>query len=78
MKFTQDILNNLKINRQELHKIPEVGFKEFKTQKYILDKLVSFGFTPNVICGTGVYLFINNNKENTLAFRSDMDALPIT
>ncbi|MBP6322691.1 MAG: amidohydrolase [Fusobacteriaceae bacterium] len=77
MDFSQEILDSLKINRKELHKIPEVGFKEFKTQQYIIKILSSLGFSPKSICDTGVSLFIDNKKESTIAFRADIDALPI-
>ncbi len=65
--------------RKELHKIPELGFEEIRTQKYILQlldnldglKIHTFDF-PGILveysCGIGKYKL----------FRADMDGLPIT
>ncbi|MGL6065232.1 MAG: M20 metallopeptidase family protein [Fusobacteriaceae bacterium] len=77
MTISKNIINNLAIHRRELHQIPELGFQEFKTQKYLMEKLKEMGYEPFEICGTGVYVYIDNNKDNSYAFRSDMDALPI-
>lgn len=75
--FTENFFQVLKKCRRDLHEIPEIGFKEFKTQKYIIDFLEELGYFPEVLCGTGVSLFLNNNKKETVAFRADIDALPI-
>ncbi|WP_297599109.1 M20 family metallopeptidase [uncultured Cetobacterium sp.] len=62
--------------RQELHQIPELGLKEFKTQEYIIKTLESLGYSPKKICGTGVYVYLEGkDKEYCKAFRADMDAL---
>lgn len=63
--------------RNNLHQIPELGFKEFKTSKYIRNILESFGYEVFSIVETGLYVYINNNCSKTIAFRCDMDALPI-
>lgn len=78
MLLNQSIISNLKKHRRELHKIPELGFNEFKTQKYLIDQLQHMGFSPKKICNTGVYVFIDLKKDKTYAFRSDIDALSIT
>lgn len=67
----------LKKYRRDLHQIPEIGFNEFKTQKYLKQALEEMGYSPKNIAGTGLYVFINKNSDETYAFRSDMDALPI-
>ncbi len=77
MNISKNIINNLTIYRRDLHQIPELGFQEFKTQEYLITELKKMGYTPFKICETGVYVYINNNKDNSYAFRSDMDALPI-
>jgi len=63
--------------RRDLHKIPEIGFGEFKTQQYVLDFLALL--CPDVlekIAGTGVKaVFYARNARETIAFRADMDAL---
>lgn len=63
--------------RRDLHQIPEVGFKEFKTQQYIIKALKDMGYSPNVICKTGVYVHISGKQKKCIAFRADIDALAI-
>lgn len=71
------LLNEVIKYRRDLHQIPEVGFKEFKTQKYITNTLKSMGYSPNIICETGVYVYIPGIKKECIAFRADIDALAI-
>lgn len=71
------LLNEVIKYRRDLHQIPEVGFKEFKTQKYIINTLKSMGYSPNTICETGVYVYIPGIKKECIAFRADIDALAI-
>jgi len=62
--------------RRDLHQIPEEGFNLPKTQEYIINYLKKQGYQPEKICDAGVILFIpGDDKENTIAFRADMDAL---
>ena len=68
----------MKTHRRNLHKIPETAFNEHKTREYLIKELNSMGYSPTEIAETGLYLFIDNNKEKTIAFRTDMDALQIT
>ncbi len=64
--------------RRELHRIPELGKSEVKTQEYILDYLKKLGYKPEKITDTGVFLYIPGSIEGgTVALRSDIDALPI-
>lgn len=62
--------------RRDLHQIPEVAFKEYKTHAYLKQVLESLGFSTKTYLETDVIVFINNNKPKTIAFRSDIDALP--
>lgn len=71
------LLNEVIKYRRDLHQMPEVGFKEFKTQKYIINTLKSMGYSPNIICETGVYVYIPGIKKECIAFRADIDALAI-
>ena len=64
--------------RRELHQIPETGLKEFKTQKYLQNELSKMGYNPKTIASTGLYVFIDYKCDETIAFRSDIDGLPIT
>ncbi|MBJ7982540.1 MULTISPECIES: N-acetyldiaminopimelate deacetylase [Bacillus] len=67
--------------RRDLHKIPEIGFKEWKTQQYILDYI---GTLPNErlevrTWKTGVIVKVNGkNPEKIIGYRADIDGLPIT
>lgn len=63
--------------RRELHQIPEIGLKEFKTSNYIRKELEAMGYQWESILETGTYVYIDNNKKDTIAFRSDIDALVI-
>lgn len=65
--------------RRDLHKIPEEGFKEYKTSQYIKKYLIELGVEiEEGICGTGIIGLIKGKKgNNTVAFRADMDGLTI-
>lgn len=66
--------------RRALHKIPEVGFKEFKTQSYLLDKIQQFmqPFIKVTTWKTGIVLTIEGtNPQFKLGWRTDIDGLPI-
>lgn len=78
MKISSTIIKNLTLNRRELHKIPELGFQEIKTQKYLIKKLAEMGYKSEVISETGLYTYIDNGKDVTYAFRSDMDGLEMS
>lgn len=67
---------NIEKYREDLHQIPEIGFKEFKTQEYILNILKKCNCQIKNV-NTGILCFFDNHKNKTLAFRSDMDALMI-
>jgi amidohydrolase len=60
----------------DLHKIPEIGFKEFKTSKYIEDELLKCGFKVEKITETGLKATLDSDKPGpSLAIRADIDAL---
>ena len=63
--------------RRDLHQIPETGFKEVKTQQYIMNFLNDLGLNYETMAETGVVCFLDMNREDTVALRSDMDGLPI-
>ena len=70
-------MNKLVQYRMDLHKIPELGFEEFKTQEYILNIVKDFDCTIHKV-KTGLILHFDSNADRTIAFRADMDALPIS
>lgn len=64
--------------RRVIHSNPEVGQELPKTKKYVMDKLVEFGYYPEEICESGIVATIKGNKPGkTFLLRADMDALPI-
>lgn len=66
--------------RRELHRIPELGFKEFKTQVYLLDfiKGLPQEFLHIELWETGIFVFVKGTKPSkTIGYRADMDGLPI-
>ena len=72
-------LDTLRMHRRALHRIPEVGDQEYKTQAYLLEQLERL--SPDdlrVFAQTGVRaVFRGNGQGRVLAFRSDIDALPV-
>ena len=63
--------------RRLLHRIPERGFEEVKTQRAIMDALEEIGI-PYTTERTWVIGMIEGAMEGeTVALRADMDALPI-
>lgn len=66
--------------RRELHQIPELGLQEKQTAAYIRQKLSTFGINETYeVLGTGTIAVLRGTKlGKTLAFRSDIDALPVT
>lgn len=63
--------------RRKLHRIPENGFQEFKTQRVIMDALDEIGI-PYTTQRTWVIALIEGaHVGETVAIRADMDALPL-
>ncbi|QHS22093.1 N-acetyldiaminopimelate deacetylase [Virgibacillus sp. MSP4-1] len=67
--------------RRELHQIPELGFKEVKTQKYLLDYIHSLPDDHIEVetWRTGIFVRVEGTiGEKTIGYRTDIDGLPIT
>jgi len=66
--------------RRDLHKIPELGFKEFKTQAFLLQYLSTLP-QENVVIETwetGIFVKVKGtNPTKTIGYRADIDGLPI-
>ncbi|HWJ78848.1 MAG TPA: N-acetyldiaminopimelate deacetylase [Niallia sp.] len=66
--------------RRDLHKIPELGFKEYKTQEYLLRFIESL---PNdrvevITWRTGILVKVKGlSPKKIIGYRADMDGLPI-
>ena len=66
--------------REQLHKYPELGNREFKTAKMVADHLRSLGIeVKEGVAKTGVVGLLKGSKPGPcVALRADMDALPLT
>ncbi|TYS62979.1 N-acetyldiaminopimelate deacetylase [Bacillus infantis] len=67
--------------RRDLHQIPELGYKEFKTQQYLLDYLGTLDQANMEIrtWKTGIFVKLNGTMPGKLiGYRADIDGLPIT
>ena len=69
----------LRVYRRDLHQIPELAMREFKTSEYIKKALAGSSFDLEQVLDTGVLAFkkSNNPQAVTIGFRADMDALPM-
>lgn len=72
-------LEKVKSIRHHLHMHPELSFKEYETSSYIQSILTKLDIEYTTgWAGTGIIAKIGNgDQKKTLAFRADIDALPI-
>lgn len=78
IELQESLLQQAKLWRKQLHSQPELGFKEFKTSAFIVEKLISFGIEVHQgLGGTGVVGTLKNGEGPTIGIRADIDALPI-
>ncbi|MDD2716554.1 MAG: amidohydrolase [Candidatus Wallbacteria bacterium] len=72
-------ISRLSNHYRHLHQFPEPGFKEFLTQNYlksVLESQTALNVFP--VAGTGLLIFKKGNPgKRTIAFRADMDGLPL-
>jgi len=61
----------------DLHQIPELGFEEFKTKAYLYEQIKDYHCRIHEVGETGLILYFDHSQKETIAFRADMDALPI-
>ena len=72
------ILPEIKKIRHDLHKIPEIAGKEYKTSALIREKLSKLGLDIKPpFLETDVIALLNPEKSKNLTLRADIDALPI-
>jgi len=68
--------------RRDLHKIPEIGLKEYKTSSYIKEKLKGWDIEfKDGYADTGLIAWVKGSKgdsKKSIGLRADFDALPIT
>lgn len=65
--------------RRQLHQIPEVGFKEFKTKAYLEEKLRTYGVTYKEVGATGLIAIVSGESSSSkvLGIRCDIDGLEV-
>lgn len=78
-QLAEKYLERIMEMRRELHRFPELGFKEFKTAEIIKKELDRIGIPyESEIAATGIVGLIKGKKEGkTVLLRADMDALPV-
>jgi len=67
----------LKKYRRDLHQIPELGFDLFLTRDYVKQVLESLGYQTESTAKTGLIAVKKGKSDEAIAFRTDMDALPV-
>ncbi len=78
-KMAENLNDEVIFLRREIHKRAELSFCEYKTSEFVLNYLKDLDVTvKSGIAKTGVVAFLNAGKEETILFRADMDALPVT
>lgn len=73
-----DLKKVVTAHREYLHKIPELGFCEFKTSAYLKEQLELLGYEVESTAKTGLLAYRKGMSEECIAFRSDMDGLSLT
>jgi amidohydrolase len=73
----RNIDSKIKDIREQIHQYPELGNKEFQTSALIEAYLKTLGVLVQKVAGTGLVVFLDNKKKDTILLRADMDALPI-
>ena len=75
-----DLITDMTGWRRDFHRHPELGFDEHRTAARVAELLRGFGLEVHEgVGGTGVVgVLQRGNGEASVAFRADMDALPIT
>jgi len=75
----RDNFDEIRRNRRDLHKHPELGFHEFRTAGKIAEYLDGLGLEVKTeVAGTGVVGLLRCGRGGkTVALRADMDALPM-
>ena len=71
--------NDIRTDRRELHKNPEVGVCLPHTKEYVKDRLREMGYEPREICESGIVASVTGKKtDRCIMLRADMDALKVT
>lgn len=73
----ESIYDEIVSHRRYLHENPELSEFEYNTSEYIIKFLEKHNIEYKRVADTGVYAYIKNGEGKILAFRADIDALPI-
>jgi amidohydrolase len=76
--LSPDVAERAVAIRREIHRHPELGFEEHRTQAIVERELTALGIEHRRFVGTGVVGVIRGGLAGrVVALRADMDALPI-
>ncbi|MCZ7584285.1 MAG: amidohydrolase [Deltaproteobacteria bacterium] len=64
--------------RRDLHRHPELAFQEERTGGIVAERLAALGYDVRRAAKTGVIATLRGGDGPAVAFRADMDALPLT
>lgn len=78
METKTEMIEYLTRVRRHLHACPELYYHEYKTSEFVCAELKSMGIKYRTYATAVVADIKGRGKGGTLAFRADMDALPIT
>ena len=79
LKEAESMQTELISIRRDLHQHPEVGFDLPYTKAFVMQKLASFGYTPQELGKSGIVALAGGKHPGkTILLRADMDALPLT
>ena len=71
------ILDELKRIRRHLHQHPELSLEEFETTSFIKQELEKLNVPYYSPLETGMIAYLEGKSKKSIAFRADIDALPI-
>lgn len=75
ISYEEEVINL----RRMFHQIPEICYQEEKTAAKITELLTSYGITRvERMFGTGVVAILGDEEKECIAFRMDIDGLPVT
>ncbi len=76
---TTDLTDRLTRIRRDLHRIPEIGYKEHETSAYIASRLDELGvpYQKGLAHSTGILAEIKKGEGKCVLLRADIDALPM-
>lgn len=79
VSLQDEVLSRVVELRRDIHRHPELGFEETRTQGVIERELDAIGVEHRRCAGTGVVAVVRGaHKGHVAGLRADMDALPLT